>query len=83
MNQWFLQVHRTERDPFNYPYFGKVQYFRVELLYHGFKLLEHPAFPGPYRARFIAAHDRDAMISYIALRYGAEIEFSYSVISLP
>jgi len=44
--QWFIQVYRGERDPFNYPYLGKVQWFRTELIYHGFSILEHPDFPG-------------------------------------
>lgn len=80
--QWFIRVHRTELDPFNYPYLGKVQYFRTELLYHRFRLCEHPLFPGPYRARFIAAHDSESMISYISLRYGGEIDFEYSLFDI-
>ena len=76
MNQYFVQVHRTERDPFNYPYFGKIQYFRVELLYHGFSLVEHPDYPGPYRARFIALHSKRSIMSYIALKY-TDIDFEY------
>lgn len=71
MNHWFVRVYRTETDPFNYPHFGKVQYFRTELLFHRFALIEHPDFPGPYRARFIAAHANHSIISYIALRYGS------------
>lgn len=82
MVQWFLQVHRTGTDPFNYPYFGKVQYFRVELMYHGFTIDMHPDYPGQYRARFIASHERESMISFIALRYN-NIGFSYSRISPP
>jgi hypothetical protein len=76
MNHWFVRVHRTEKDPFDYPYFGKVQYFRTELLFHRFAIIEHPDYPGPYRARFIAAHAKDSIISYIALRYG-DIGFDY------
>ena len=77
MNHWFVQVHRSSDDPFNYPHLGKVQYFRTELIYHDFALIEHPHFPGPYRARFIAAHARLSIISYIALRYG-DIGFEYT-----
>ena len=76
MNQYFVRIHRTSTDPFNYPYFGKVQYFRTELLYHGFSLIEHPDYPGPYRARFIALHGKESMISYIALKY-SDINFEY------
>jgi len=76
MNQYFVQVRRTSEDPFNYPYFGKVQYFRTELMYHGFSLIEHPDYPGPYRARFIALHNKSSMISYIALKYN-NIQFEY------
>ena len=76
MNHWFVRVHRTETDPFNYPYFGKVQYFRTELLFHRFAIVEHPDFPGPYRARFIATHTKESMISYIALKYG-DVCFEY------
>jgi hypothetical protein len=76
MNSYFVQVHRTETDPFNYPHFGKVQYFRTELMYHGFSILEHPDYPGNYRARFIALHSKRSMISYVALKYTA-IDFSY------
>ena len=77
LNHWFVQVYRDSSDPFNYPYLGKVQYFRTELIYHDFALIEHPDFPGPYRARFIAAHTRDSIISYIALRYG-DVQFAYT-----
>jgi hypothetical protein len=76
MNYWFVRVHRSDKDPFNYPYFGKVQYFRTELMYHRFALVEHPDYPGPYRARFIATHTKESMISYIALKY-AGVEFEY------
>ena len=77
MNYWFVWVHRTSEDPFNYPYFGKVQYFRTELMYHRFALVEHPDYPGPYRARFIATHVKESMISYVALKYG-DVQFEYT-----
>jgi hypothetical protein len=77
MNSYFVQVHRTSEDPFNYPYLGKVQYFRLELTYHGFGVLEHPDYPGNYRARFIALHNKDSMISYVALKY-TDINFTYT-----
>jgi len=80
MNQYFVQVHRATEDPFNYPYLGKVQYFKVELMYHGFQLIEHPDFPGPYRARFIATHVKESMISYIALKY-SDVQFEYTVLN--
>ena len=76
MNQYFVQVHRATEDPFNYPYLGKVQYFKVELMYHGFQLIEHPDFPGPYRARFIALHSKRSIMSYISLKY-TDINFEY------
>ena len=76
MNQYFVTVHRASLDPFNYPHLGKVQYFKVELVYHGFQLVEHPDFPGPYRARFIALHTKRSMISYVALKY-TDVEFEY------
>ena len=76
MNQYFVQVRRASDDPFNYPYFGKVQYFRTELMYHGFSIIEHPDYPGPYRARFIALHSNCSMISYVALKYN-DIQFEY------
>jgi len=76
MNQYFVQVRRTSEDPFNYPYFGKVQYFRTELIYHGFSLLEHPDYPGPYRARFIALHPKPGKITWVALKYST-VEFEY------
>lgn len=77
MNYYFVWVHRTSDDPFNYPYFGKVQYFRTELQYHRFAIVEHPDYPGPYRARFIATHTKDSMISYIALKYN-HVQFEYT-----
>ena len=76
MTQWFIRVIRDTTDPFNYPYLGKVQYFRLELTYHGFGVLEHPDYPGNYRARFIALHNKDSMISYVALKY-TDVNFSY------
>lgn len=76
MNHWFVHVHRDSSDPFNYPHLGKVQYFRTELLFHRFAIIEHPDYPGPYRARFIAAHAKASIISYIALRYG-DVRFEY------
>ena len=80
MNYWFVWVHRTEKDPFNYPYFGKVQYFRTELQFHRFAIVEHPDFPGPYRARFIATHTKSSMISYIALKY-SDVCFEYTLLN--
>jgi hypothetical protein len=76
MNQYFVKIHRTELDPFNYPYLGKVQYFKVELMHHGFQLVEHPDYPGPYRARFIALHPSRSKITYVALKY-TYINFEY------
>jgi hypothetical protein len=58
---------------------GKVQYFRIELLYHGFSIEEHPLYPGSYRARFLAAHPRDSIWSYIALRY-TDVDFTWEKI---
>ena len=74
--QWLIHVLAQSRDPFLYPRLGKVQYFRVELLYQGFSIVEHPLYPGPFNSRFIAVHDTESMISYIALRYGS-VEFTY------
>jgi hypothetical protein len=79
-SSWFVHIHRTSTDPFNYPHLGKVQYFKIELLYHRFVILEHPDYPGAYRARFIALHTRESMMSYIALRYG-DINFEYIPLS--
>lgn len=76
MNSYFVQVHRTETDPFNYPYLGKVQFFKVELTYHGFSILEHPDHPGLHRARFIALHRTDSIWSYINLRY-SNVNYTY------
>jgi len=76
MVHYFVQVFRGSEDPFNYPHLGKVQYFRLELNYHGFAIVEHPDYPGPYRARFIAAHSKNSMISYMAIKY-SHIDFSY------
>ena len=76
MLHWFVRVHRTESDPFNFPHFGKVQYFRTELLYHNFNIVEHPDYPGPYRARFIASHAKSSMISFVALKY-TDVQFEY------
>ena len=39
MQQWFIRVYRGGTDPFNYPYLGKVQWFRTELIYHGFSIV--------------------------------------------
>jgi hypothetical protein len=76
MNAYFVHVHRDNSDPFNYPHLGKVQYFKVELNYHGFSILEHPAYPGAHRARFIVRHHRDSIWSYILLRYD-DVAFRY------
>ena len=76
MNAYFVQIHRASDDPFNYPHLGKVQYFKVELNYHGFNILEHPAYPGAHRARFIAQHLNDHIWSYILLRYD-DVAFRY------
>lgn len=75
MAQWLIQVDRGYNDGFDYP-IGKVQWFRTELLHHGFSLLEHPDYPGYARARFLALHARPSIISYIAIRYG-DLGFSY------
>lgn len=79
MNQYFVQIHRTAVDPFNYPHLGKVQYFRLELAYHGFSIIEHPDYPGSYRARFLALHRKDSIWSIIGLRY-TDIDFSWEKI---
>ena len=76
MVHWFVRIHRTSEDPFNFPHFGKVQYFRTELMFHRFAIVEHPDYPGPYRARFIAAHSKESMISFVALKY-TDIQFEY------
>ena len=80
--EWFIHVHRTNTDSFFKYGFGKVQYFRTELLFHNFHILEHPLYPGPYRSRFIALHDSESMISYIALRYGDHVQFDYIPLEL-
>ena len=77
MAQWFVQVHRSSEDPFNYPNLGKVQYFKIELMYHKFSIVEHPDYPGRHRARFIALHDCDSRISYVAMKYHELVPFSY------
>ena len=77
MAQWFVQVHRTSQDPFNYPYLGKVQYFKIELMHHKFSIIEHPDYPGLHRARFIALHESESRISYIAMKYSDVIPFTY------
>ncbi len=77
MNAYFVQIHRASDDPFNYPHLGKVQYFKVELNYHGFNILEHPAYPGAHRARFIALHECESHITYVAMKYHDCIPFSY------
>ena len=79
MNTYFIRVLRTELDSVKYPHFGKVQYFRTELLYHGFSILEHPDYPGNYRAKFIALHNKPSMISFVALKYNS-IDFEYKYI---
>lgn len=79
MNQYFVQVRRTEHDPFNYPHLGKVQYFKIELLYHGFSIIPHPDYPGHFRARFLALHPRDSIWSIIGLRY-SDIDFTWEKI---
>jgi len=76
MSQWFIRVRRGEHDPFNYPYLGKVQWFRTELIYHGFRLVEHPDYPGNFRARFIALHPKSSKITYIAIKYNS-VDFEY------
>jgi len=81
MTHWFIRVIRDSTDPFNYPHLGKVQYFRIELQYHNFSILEHPAYPGPYRARFIVSHESESRISYIAMKYHDRIPFLYDKIN--
>ena len=76
MNSYFVHIHRTSEDPFNYPHLGKVQYFRIELAYHGFSILEHPDYPGRHRARFLAMHTKESIWSYISLRY-LDVDFSW------
>jgi len=49
-------------------------------MFHRFALVEHPDFPGPYRARFIATHVKESMISYIALKY-SDVQFEYTVLN--
>ena len=80
MNSYFVHIHRTSEDPFNYPHLGKVQFFKVELAYHGFSILEHPDYPGRHRARFLALHGKESIWSYIGLRY-SDIDFSWRKIS--
>ena len=80
MTSWFIRVIRDSTDPFNYPHLGKVQYFRIELKYHDFAILEHPDYPGPYRARFIVAHPSESRISYMAMKYHDRIPFLYDKI---
>ena len=75
MAQWLIQVQRKENDAFDFP-IGKVQWFRTELLYHGFSILEHPDYPGYARARFLALHTRDSIITYIVFKYH-HIDFEY------
>ena len=77
MAQWFVTVHRSSEDPFNYPNLGKVQYFKIELIYHNFSIVEHPDYPGLHRARFIAMHECDSRITYVAMKYHDCIPFSY------
>lgn len=69
MNAYFVHVHRNAEDPVNYPYLGKVQYFKVEMMYHGFSILEHPDYPGRFRSRFIGIHGKESIWSYLGLRY--------------
>jgi hypothetical protein len=45
-------------------------------MHHGFQLVEHPDYPGPYRARFIALHPSRSKITYVALKY-TYINFEY------
>jgi len=80
MAQYFVTVHRGTKDPFNYPYLGKVQYFKLELAYHGFSILEHPDYPGRHRARFLAMHRKESIWSYIGLRY-SDVDFTWRKIS--
>jgi hypothetical protein len=80
MNSYFVQVHRTSEDPFNYPHLGKVQYFKIELVYHGFNILPHPDYPGNFRARFIALHNKPSMVSYINLRY-SDIQHQFTLLN--
>jgi hypothetical protein len=68
MNSWLVNVTRTDVDLVVHPT-GKVQHIRTELIYHGFSLIEHPDYPGNYRARFIGMHPRSSIVSWIVLRY--------------